>query len=165
MSNPIVFISYSHDSDGHREQVLALSERLRLDNLSLGIACLQQVSGADNYAETAGFLQRAVDGLRQAGQFDYLPRGLLARAALYRLTGAYAQAQRDLDEALRIVTRGSMRLHESDCHLESARLALATGDRASARKAWETAKAMVEEMGYHRRDEEVKEIEGQLNAD
>ena len=165
MSNPIVFISYSHDSDGHREQVLALSERLRLDNLSLGIACLQQASGADNYAEAAGFLQRAVDGLRQAGQFDYLPRGLLARAALYRLTGAYAQAQRDLDEALRIVTRGSMRLHESDCHLESARLALATGDRASARKAWETAKAMVEEMGYHRRDEEVREIERQLKVD
>jgi len=34
-----------------------------------------------------------------------------------------------------------------------------------ARKAWETAKAMVEEMGYHRRDEEVKEIERQLKAD
>jgi tetratricopeptide (TPR) repeat protein len=138
---------------------------IALDNLSLGIACLQQASSADNYAEAAGFLQRAVDGLRQAGQLDYLPRGLLARAALYRLTGAYTQAQRDLDEALRITTRGSMRLHESDCHLESARLALAMGDRASARKAWEMAKSMVEEMGYHRRDEEVKEIERQLKAD
>jgi hypothetical protein len=58
-----------------------------------------------------------------------------------------------------------MRLHESNCHLESARLALATGDRASARKAWETAKAMVEGRGYHRRDEKVKEIERQLKAD
>jgi tetratricopeptide (TPR) repeat protein len=138
---------------------------IALDNLSLGIACLQQASGADNYAEAAGFLQRAVDGLRLAGQLDHLPRGLLARAALYRLTGAYPQAQRDLDEAIRIATRGSMRLHEADCHLESARLSLAIGDRASARKAWETAKAMVEEMGYHRRDEEVKEIERQLEAD
>ena len=54
-----------------------------------------------------------------------------------------------------------MRLHESDCHLESARLALATGDRASARRKRETAKAMVEEMGYLRRDEEVREIERQ----
>jgi len=124
-----------------------------------------EAGGADNYAEAAVFLQRAVDGLRQAGQLDYLPRGLLARAALYRLTGAYTQAQRDLDEAQRIATRGSMRLHESDCHLESAHLALATGDRASARKAWETAKAMVDEMGYHRRDEEVKEIERRLEAD
>jgi hypothetical protein len=41
-------------------------------------------------------------------------------------------------------------------------LALATGDRATARKACETAKAMVEELGYHRRDGEVKEIEEQL---
>jgi len=30
---PRVFISYSHDSDGHREQVLALSERLRRDGI------------------------------------------------------------------------------------------------------------------------------------
>jgi hypothetical protein len=33
MSNPIVFISYSHDSDDHREQVLALSQRLRADGV------------------------------------------------------------------------------------------------------------------------------------
>ncbi len=30
---PRVFISYSHDSDGHRERVLALSERLRRDGI------------------------------------------------------------------------------------------------------------------------------------
>lgn len=56
-------------------------------------------------------------------------------------------------------------MSSSDCHLEAARLSLATGDRAMARKAWEQAKALIEEMGYHRRDGEVKEIEGQLNAD
>ena len=33
MSNPVVFISYSHDSDEHRERVLALSERLRQDGI------------------------------------------------------------------------------------------------------------------------------------
>ena len=33
MSNAKVFISYSHDSDAHREKVLALSERLRADGL------------------------------------------------------------------------------------------------------------------------------------
>jgi SEFIR domain/Yip1 domain len=31
MNRPIVFLSYSHDSDAHRERVLALSERLRAD--------------------------------------------------------------------------------------------------------------------------------------
>jgi tetratricopeptide (TPR) repeat protein len=44
MSNVTVFISYSHDSDAHREQVLALSQRLRAD----GIVTLldQYVNGA-----------------------------------------------------------------------------------------------------------------------
>ncbi len=55
-----------------------------------------------------------------------------------------------------------MRLHLADCYLEFARLSLATGDRDSARKAWETAKAMIEEMGYHRRDGEVMELAQQL---
>jgi hypothetical protein len=58
-----------------------------------------------------------------------------------------------------------MGLHQADCHLESARLALATGDCGTARKAWETAQKMIEEMGYHRRDGEVAEIEQQLNAE
>lgn len=31
--DPIVFISYSHDSDAHRERVLSLSERLRADGI------------------------------------------------------------------------------------------------------------------------------------
>jgi tetratricopeptide (TPR) repeat protein len=135
-----------------------------LDNLTLGRAHFSAMD-ADACATALPFLRSAVDGLRRAGHLDDLPRGLMARAALYRLTGDYHLAQRDLDEALRIATRGSMRLHEADCHLESARLALATGDRDSASKAWETARAMVEEMGYHRRDEEVKEIERHLKAD
>ena len=33
MNRPKVFISYSHDSDEHRERVLALSERLRADGI------------------------------------------------------------------------------------------------------------------------------------
>ena len=33
MSEKTVFISYSHDSDAHSEQVLALSERLRADGI------------------------------------------------------------------------------------------------------------------------------------
>jgi len=31
--SPRVFISYSHDSDTHRERVLALSQRLRADGV------------------------------------------------------------------------------------------------------------------------------------
>ena len=51
---------------------------------------------------------------------------------------------------------------DADCHLEYARLYLAKGDKEKARKEWETAKKMIKEMGYHRRDKEVQELEEQL---
>lgn len=67
-----------------------------------------------------------------------------------------------LDKAQRIAERGQMGLHLADCHLERARLYLATGERDAARAHWTTAKAMIGQMGYRRRDGEVKEIEEQL---
>ncbi|HKQ72913.1 MAG TPA: NACHT domain-containing protein [Blastocatellia bacterium] len=140
---------------------------IALSYLSLERAFLIQIQqeGKGDYAQARDLLSEAFESLKGAGQLDFMPLGLLARAALYRLTGDYHLEQRDLDEALRISMRGSMRLHQADYYLESAHLALATGDRASARKAWETAKAMIEEMGYHRRDGEVAGIEASLNAD
>jgi len=140
---------------------------IALDNLSLGRAWLLQSggAGAGDDGQAAEFLQRAVDGLRQAGQMDDLPRGLLARAELRRVTGdgiSLGRARADLDEAQRIAERGGMGLHLADCHLERARLCLATGERDQARVHWAAAKAMIERMGYHRRDREVEEIGREL---
>jgi tetratricopeptide (TPR) repeat protein len=137
---------------------------LSLDNLVLGCVHLLQVRSADtsNLAQAAEFLQRSVDGLRLAERQDYLPRGLLACAELHRLTGDYPRAQSDLAEAQRIAERGEMGLHLCDCHLEWARLSLAQGAPTLAREHWATAKAMVERMGYHRRDREVEEIAREL---
>lgn len=135
-----------------------------LDHLTLGRAALQArlQDGSPTLAEASVHLQQAVDGLRQAGQQQELPRGLLARAALYRVQNAFPLAQRDLDEALSIATRGEMGLHQADAHLEYARLHLAMGDMPRARQSLETARAMVQRMGYHRRDAEVAELEAQL---
>jgi hypothetical protein len=55
-----------------------------------------------------------------------------------------------------------MRLHQADCHLEYARLHLACSDKEKAWQSLAQAKAMVEDMGYHRRDREVAELEGML---
>jgi nucleoside phosphorylase/tetratricopeptide (TPR) repeat protein len=139
---------------------------IALDNLSLGRAWLleAQQAGAGDTTQAVEFLPRAVDGLRQAGDMIYLPRGLLARAELHRVRGYYGLAGRDLAEALRIATRGGMGLHLADYHLESARLHLAQGNRDKAREHWEAAREMVERMGYHRRDKEVDEIEQQLRS-
>ncbi len=141
--------------------------------LSLGRAHLLQAQTVETLHATslpatslqtaATHLDRAVDGLRQAGTQHHLPRGLLARAELRRVTGELDKARRDLDEAFSIATRGGMRLHEADCHLEYARLHLACGEKTQARESLAKAKTMIEEMGYHRRDQEVKELEGRLS--
>jgi hypothetical protein len=103
-----------------------------------------------------------------------LPRGLLARAEFHRMAGALDKARRDLDEAFSIATRGGMGLFVADCHLEYARLAMAEtptpslprrtgeGEGGGAREHLAIAKKMIEEMGYHRRDQEVKELESLL---
>ena len=61
-----------------------------------------------------------------------------------------------------ISERGGMGLHLADCHLEYAQLHLDMGDREKARESLSIAKGMIEKMGYHRRDGEVKELEDRL---
>jgi len=149
---------------------------IALDHLSFGRAHLLQAQiGAHRDApqhdaplrDAATYLDRAVDGLRQAGQQDELPRGLLARAELRRamgvlVTGALDKARHDLDEAFSIASRGGMRLFEADCYLAYARLHLARGEKDKARESVAKAKPIIEQTGYHRRDQEVEELEGQL---
>ncbi len=109
-----------------------------LDHLSLGRA-----HPPDSY-EAAHHLDQAVDFLRRAGQLQYLPLALLARGTL-----------QDLDEVFRIATRSGMRLHLTDYHLASARLALRDGDRPKALDHFTKADTLVQETGYHRRDPEL----------
>ena len=106
--------------------------------------------------EAARHFDEAVDGLHTAGVQEYLARGLLARAELHRLQGHFDLARRDLHEVERIARRGEMRLHLTDFHLESARLALAESD--PAREHLEKARQLVTETGYHRRDPVLDEI-------
>jgi tetratricopeptide (TPR) repeat protein len=144
-----------------RERILL---DIALDHLSLGCAYLLQAQseGTCDFAQATTHLDRAVDGLRQAATQHMLPLALLARAELHRATGGPDRARHDLDEAFTIATRGGMRLHEGDCHLEYARLYLACGQKGKARESLAKAKKMVEEIGYHRRDSEVKELEARL---
>ncbi len=154
-------------------------------NLSIGRAHLLQSQREPNhpFTESLTYLNRAVDGLRQANDQEYIACGLLARAEYYRVTGALDKAQKDLDEAFTIATRGGMGLFLADCHLGYARLfmslrggalptkqppdgkeiassqsALLATTYKNAREHLKTAKEMIEKMGYHRRDKEVEEL-------
>ena len=136
------------------------------DHLSLGRAHLvgaQQKESGD-FSKAAEYLDKAVDGLRQAGTQHEIPRGLLARAALHRVRGEFERARRDLDEAMAIAERGGMGLHQADAHLGFARLYLATGEEPTAREHLASAKEMVGRMGYHRRDGAVAELEERLGG-
>ncbi|MDQ1611616.1 MAG: hypothetical protein QOG00_1547 [Pyrinomonadaceae bacterium] len=137
---------------------------IALDYLLLGRSYLLQTrrEATNNYVEATDYLKRSVDALRQAGSLHHLPRGLVARAELYRVKGEFDQAQSDLDEAMSIAKRGNMGLHEADCHLEYSRLYLACGEKEKARESWEKAKEMIGRMGYHRRDRDVEEIGREL---
>ena len=117
---------------------------------------------------------------------DHLPRGLLARAAFRRAVGDWDGAKRDLDEAKEIAEPGLMRLYWCDCALEGARLALARREAFApldglvepsppppvlpdataaaalseeARKELDVARKLIAECGYHRRDEELAELD------
>jgi tetratricopeptide (TPR) repeat protein len=119
-------------------------------------------------------MNAAVNGLRRAGQQQYLPLGLLTRAWLRFLTGAHTgseSAQEDLDEAWEIAERGPMRLLMADIHLYRARLFGRMRDEGGGMKyPWdknpdgsprgpkddlEAAEKLINECGYHRRDEEL----------
>jgi tetratricopeptide (TPR) repeat protein len=116
------------------------------------------------FAKAAEHLNHAVEGLRQSGNEDFLPRGLLARAALRRVQGDLPAAEADLSEALEIADLGSMRLHECDAHLEWARLCRQRGDRDGLKNHVARARELVEKTGYGRRTREVEWLERQLSA-
>jgi len=115
--------------------------------------------GTHDFIEALTYLNQAVAGLQKAGNKHYLPRGLMSRAELYRVRRDFGRAQRDLDEAATIAERGGMGLHKADCCLGYARLYLAMGEKEKARESLAKAKEMIQKMGYHRRDREVKELE------
>src|SRR5207245_3751127 len=115
-----------------------------------------------------------------------VPRGLLARASFCRSVGDWEGAARDLDEVEELAEQGPMRLRLCDMALQRARLAFARieafaplngmvedgppnpeppGAEESAKLAEEaranlgTARKLITDCGYHRREEELAELE------
>jgi tetratricopeptide (TPR) repeat protein len=137
---------------------------IALDRLSLGRSCLLAAMEDRrlDFSPAREHLGSAVDGFRRAGQQDVLPRGLLARAELQRLTGDFHGAEDDLEESLDICVRCELRLLEADTHLGYTRLHLAAGNSAAARASLARARTLIEQTGYHRRDRDLAELETAL---
>ncbi len=137
-----------------------------LDHLTLGrTLLLEAVLGGLTPAlsdEADGHLDRAVTGLRESGNQDEIPRGLITRSQLRRVQRRFPDARQDLDEAVQIASRGPMPFHQADIFLERARLQHAQGNPEQARDFLSQARSLIEKLGYHRRDLEVKALEERL---
>ncbi len=160
---------------------------IALDNLSIGrTIMLQSIQNKSaSLSEAENFLNEAVDGLRESGNQDDLPRGLIARSVLFRHKYHFSHSWADLDEAREIAEYGKMRLHLTDYYLEACRNIqeqLAVGSKQSADKSYEIiengeklslskhamaakfreflakAEKLIQETGYHRRDGELEEL-------
>ncbi|MCP4691297.1 MAG: toll/interleukin-1 receptor domain-containing protein [Desulfobacterales bacterium] len=131
-----------------------------LDNLTLGNAHLLQAleEGSRVPAIVGRHLNEAVAGLREVGALDYLPRALLARAALNRVRQEFNRAWADLEEVQEIADHGAMGIHMAEYHLEAARLHLARNEVEETRENFNKAEKMIGEMGYHRRDREREDL-------
>jgi len=158
---------------------LTIGKALLLQSLDPSTSLRTSTSEAPvlSLVEAEEYLNQAVDGLREAGTQDHLPRGFLARATLFRHQQAFPKAWADLTEAHEIVTYGQMGLYLTDYHLEAARLIqtqLAQSQapftiiedgieqQLSATEMTELFKThvhkaatLIQETGYHRRDAEL----------
>lgn len=134
----------------------------------------------------------ADDKFRASGQNDFLPHGLLARARFRRNLGNWEGTVRDLDEVEEIAEPGPMRLFLCDMALERSRLSFARIEafaplaglienglpkptapdvtktallKQEASKNLGDARKLIAECGYHRRDEELAELEAVLRGE
>ncbi len=155
---------------------------LKVDGASLSTLPNQQT--LEQALTTAkDWLDQALDGLRAAGTEHHLPRGLLARASYHRyaltlaLPASLASTQtatattlppapqaaiQDLQKAHDIAQRGGMRLHLTDYHLESARLALTYNQdihEQSAEQHLSQARGLIAATGYNRRLPELEYLQ------
>jgi hypothetical protein len=132
---------------------------IALDHLTLGRAALYRAIVTYSQKEHAGAIKAArqefssaVDGLRRAGEQQFVPLGHLSRAWLLFVEGDESGARADLDDALQIAERGPMKLFMADIQLYRARL-------FRDKEALAKARGLIEECGYHRRDGELEDAE------
>ncbi len=144
-----------------------------INTLALGRAHFLQAleQGKRDFKKALDELNRAVDGLREAGAQEFIILGLLARAAVFRSSKDFKRAWDDLEETREIAERGNMNRFMADYHLEAARVcveernghwSLVNGHWEKTRKHFEMAKQMINKMGYHRRDKELQELEKKI---
>ncbi|MEM9548305.1 MAG: TIR domain-containing protein [Bacteroidota bacterium] len=158
---------------------------IALDKISIGRALMFQSlqNKSDDINKALDYLNQAVEGLRNAGHQDDMPRGLYARTCLSRHQHNFLAAWTDLDEAREIVEYGRMKLYRVDYYLEACRVINAqlkrdgplsgkyeiiengevlnlsrTEIEEKFKLFFNEAEYLISQCGYHLRDGELEEL-------
>jgi tetratricopeptide (TPR) repeat protein len=142
------------------QRFLEWSGRLLLDR---ALCHLLLGKASPNGSEQARiYLDQAVENLRRAGQVHYVPRGLLARAAQFRCSKLFLEAEKDLTEAWILTVRCGMRPHMVDCLIERSRLWLAQERWSAAIGDCSAAQRLAGEVDPRYRRAELQELVKQI---
>jgi hypothetical protein len=161
-------------------------------HLGLAVSAKKRTDKAANCKRAKAHFETAVDRLLACGQREDLARGVLARVGLHRGVGDWDSARCDMDYVEEIAEPGPMKLYLCDLGLERARVALAHAERFAplnglidggppapvvpdAAKVEQLKKEAAEQIaiaadyiktcGYHRRDEELAELQAVLRGE
>src|ERR1035438_1228262 len=131
---------------------------IAVEHLTMGRAILYQpILEKSDIQSAKSEIDQAVSGFHRSGRQDLVPFSLLTRAWLRLLSGNTTDAKNDLDDAWNIAERGPMKLFMADIHLYRARLFFR--EKAypwgSPREDLASAEKLINDCGYHRRDEEL----------
>jgi len=113
------------------------------------------------YDENADYhFNQAVDGIRNAGNIDFLPEFLIDRANFHLRSSRLNldTAHHDLQEADSLIRRCRMKLYDVDCQLAWCRYYLKREEKEKARTCWQKAKDLIAITGYHLRDKDLKQL-------
>jgi tetratricopeptide (TPR) repeat protein len=174
----ILALGRPDDALARGQYMLALAEDYTKTGgpiLDLGTSRLLIGRAQDALGDTAAAaraLDAAVAGFRKAGQVQFIPLALLARAAHLRRRAAAGEMgligaiHTDLDEVADIAGE-EMRMFLTDLALERARLALdlpaaVRWPEESAAAQTALAARLITETGYHRRDGELADLQTRL---
>lgn len=116
------------------------------------------------------YLNQAIYTLRKGGRTDYLPNALLTQSWYQTIQGENQTAIASLNEAWEIAERGPMPLYQTDILLYRIRLFACRSQKepypwdSTAKEDLKLAEDLIEKHGYHRRDQELKDIKEKLKS-
>ncbi|RPJ57842.1 MAG: TIR domain-containing protein [Acidobacteria bacterium] len=126
-------------------------------SLYRALMCSSEAARSQTLPAAHHELETAIEGLYLSGETIYLPQALADRAWVRFWNRDLGGARTDLDEAWDIAERGPMRLHMADIRLHRARLFFRAKSYPwkSPQDDLAAAEKLINECGYHRRDEEL----------